>query len=976
MISNINLNFIKMKTNNIKVLYIFFFLATLPFTTLSQYDSVFQFNQIFNINPDSSSCTYQENSDVLTYESFKWGNDFAGLTPADILYIESYNKIFVYGSTSIAVIDPATLAINALIPISNYGQFNQEEALITGGGNRMAYDGNHYLYCFSYCNKIHKIDLNSNEIANTSNLSQLEEDEHLDRIMLKYGRNALILVISSPGVNSKCFKFNPQNLLYIYQSINEKILDFEIHETMDRIFVSSFEPINNTFQYIFSVFTFGWIRDATVDPFYSDTEYKCIEYIYDINNDIHEAICFPSWYGSGAKHAALVYEGDNFRSSTFELKNWHSEILATTYYSIDHLVYFGYSYPNYDGFGTLDVVNDIVSDYVYSSTTSVNKTTDINLSDSKVVIAKVNSLVFGNKTNPNNWTSYEYTHDIIVKSVTATSNIFAINHDDCSLEKFDLAGNHLSNINLGGATLKGIYNQNNNKVFMYSPVMADEVQQLYIADLANTTQDILQFSNQGYGYISSLVNDEPRNNIYISIPSNPLINQNEIIVLDAETNSVQSTGFILPANTCCRSMYLVNDKLYCLLELYQPETLKYSRIYIIDLEQPSNNFTLIPPQSELSGQIVAYFDHFDNGDVLMAINDKANPSNGRLCHISNETNSVIQTYAIIDPYYFDLDENSGKVFFTKFSASAELGIVNLDPPQVYYHDYSDHVLRFLYPVIDNFRNEICVLGHSSGTVYDPIDTKVIWIDPNSLDVTNSIIKDPMAISFRLNHYNGETYVFFPRGSQNRQYIGLIPRGSIDIEMHQLTNGERPIGTSWYSANMPFFDNDYEYLFVPNNFFSNFYKIELKPDHVRLLPNITNWVSFPRLNREGDNPYPAQDLLLNTTPFPTYLKMTNIPPENIDEVTIEYIAPDFWGGALQEVFSTRGYKVTTDNIQASYIPMEGIRCFNSACSNTRVGNKCAYFSRVIICIQVDKNRCVIHSFRIIKILRERLFCIIC
>jgi len=81
----------------------------------------------------------------------------------------------------------------------------------------------------------------------------------------------------------------------------------------------------------------------------------------------------------------------------------------------------------------------------------------------------------------------------------------------------------------------------------------------------------------------------------------------------------------------------------------------------------------------------------------------------------------------------------------------------------------------------------------------------------------------------------------------------------------------------------------------------------------------NWVSFPRLERDGNDPVFAPDVLQNIEPFPTYLEL-----QGEDDVYLEYIYGDWDFNGLDNIKSTSGYKLWTDNTDDSYLPLYGSR----------------------------------------------------
>jgi len=85
----------------------------------------------------------------------------------------------------------------------------------------------------------------------------------------------------------------------------------------------------------------------------------------------------------------------------------------------------------------------------------------------------------------------------------------------------------------------------------------------------------------------------------------------------------------------------------------------------------------------------------------------------------------------------------------------------------------------------------------------------------------------------------------------------------------------------------------------------------------------NWISFPRLDRDINDPVPSQPVLENITLFPSYLQMLGYPLQQNDppQLDITYQNQN-WSGQLNDIISTFGYKLETNNESISYLPMTG------------------------------------------------------
>lgn len=84
----------------------------------------------------------------------------------------------------------------------------------------------------------------------------------------------------------------------------------------------------------------------------------------------------------------------------------------------------------------------------------------------------------------------------------------------------------------------------------------------------------------------------------------------------------------------------------------------------------------------------------------------------------------------------------------------------------------------------------------------------------------------------------------------------------------------------------------------------------------------NWLSFPKLLRANNDPYPAQTLLENLEPMPNILEMLGWNAEQNQGVSIRKVVDDWSYNGLGEVHSTQGYKLSTSNSGPTILPLTG------------------------------------------------------
>jgi len=283
-----------MKTNkiNITVCIVIFLLMNVPFLSFSQLDSSFNFIRSFNIPNDSSEIEYPDNTRQLNFDTYYWGDNNDGITPSEVIFVESFNKIYIFGSRGVVVFNPTTNEVETVIPLSNFGQYNKLGSIYVEnkfGGNQMAFDGDHLLYCFTHDFEIKVIDLQINEVIQSCSLGEFTNSDFITRSILKYntGGTFLFLIVRLGSLDSRCYRFNVQNISnYYYTLIHKDVFDFEINTSQSTLFASYSE----SGKYYFSVLNFSFFPVSGISPFEPDFRHGLIEYIYEPENNINKAV--------------------------------------------------------------------------------------------------------------------------------------------------------------------------------------------------------------------------------------------------------------------------------------------------------------------------------------------------------------------------------------------------------------------------------------------------------------------------------------------------------------------------------------------------------------------------------------------------------------------------------------------------------------------------------------------------------------
>ncbi len=175
------------------------------------------------------------------------------------------------------------------------------------------------------------------------------------------------------------------------------------------------------------------------------------------------------------------------------------------------------------------------------------------------------------------------------------------------------------------------------------------------------------------------------------------------------------------------------------------------------------------------------------------------------------------------------------------------------------------------------------------------------------------------------NYNPQTALLYCYGIENGSSVvyqfDVMNQYAVETQGLKLKRiSSDNIGTNlMIKTNDLLFDNENHQVFIPNGDHSSISRLGFAFDRIHIKDKVS-WLSFPRLENED---FSAQTLLEGIRPFPSYIQMTNLPlQEEIPELVVKTYTNNSWYGELNNVKSTFGYKLSTDNQYVSYVPMLG------------------------------------------------------
>jgi hypothetical protein len=901
-------NVIKNLKNIYFLMLIVFVLQTLTSFGQSNNDTTLGFLEYYYDEPDTSSIPPTDNfiiSNELIFNTNWLGDNNTGVTPNEILYISDVNKIFVYGSRRITVFDAASLQIIDVITISERGQYDKlYHSARHSNDKRLSYNPtNNKLYCITEEMKLKIIDVNTHEVSTTGILTCIGNKIYY--VISKYDQRTEKIYVMVAYQMTSCYQtrylildaYPPNNVIYNI-NINENVRDFEINEISDKMYVCLKYSNIHTYKVTNLEYTYIYNEISMDDPF------RDILYIYD--PPIHKAICYP--YIESPIHQSLVahvFDGDNDNHTTYSLNQNHKKITDVNYNISDEKIYYAYT-KSKRGVAKCDgnnhvLIQDIIlddtplNDYIYSVIPGGNN---------KIFVAEKDNVTIIDNYTPYSWRiekSYPYGDIMDLVFDSQNNKAYAVNLQNCSMETFDGDGNYIDSHTIGGANFFGCYNYTDNKAYLYQSQF-DYTQTFNIVNTDNHQNIVKHINDVGYAYISGMVYDEARNYIYISFYSDC----SKVKIIDGTTNEILQNEINLYNNSLCRNIFIANDKLYCATELNNIPILQ-----IIDLETHSLQLKNI--SSYLQGNLYAKFDLTESNDVIIAVMDSKSTQNGRIAVIDAITNEYNKYYYLSSPFDVAFNPKDNKIYFLEKPNT--LGIINCGTDIIDYipishpNTFSTECRSLEY---SSFGNTLYVMLSYKNSPYESLKSVLYLFDGTTNNNTDYSELSRLAISMKYNDLNGKLYLFYPYMKYNSYAMHL---GEFNLTDQSLCLYQMPAkqciryGAKLIQNDLIFDENDNK-MIIPCGYHSCAFDVELPVDQLLLRSGWT-WLSYPRLERDGNDPVSAVEVLTNNIEPPDFTdgKMTNLPPQSISEKFIEYIN-NLWTatGDLYDVLSTSGYKL--------------------------------------------------------------------
>lgn len=798
-------------------------------------------NEIFISNgalPEDESFLYKDNF----RKNIFLPTDYGGCLPLDVCYNSSSNKYYIYGGLNVIVLDGTTLLKVDEIRVSNYSMPGNGFTWSTSGNNRLVYNSQYNkIFCITEISELVVINCTTNEVESTLNMYGIDNPLATSIIVDNSG-NYVYWFANTWFNQSKVCKVSCQtNSILNQYSLTGQISDMKINSFDSKLFVSTY-----------NISTTGGMKVLNpsnlflMSSFGPTTLGKII-----INDQTGRLYCHNLSNSRLYCYDANTYTFQNYIQTSFS-RLIHGVLNPNT----NNLYFTGKN--GVEEYG-LSIIN-----------TNTNQETHVQYEDFLI------SLFYNSSKN----VVYAGGSDIILKvdhnnTIVSTSNggnksfnltigpnhgIVSANKTEGNITIFNSSLNLTNTIKTGSAVSLGCYNDQSNKVYF-----VENGEYLYILDGA--TSNVIDEYPLG-NKIRDIQYNSFNNKVYISTVGN------NVIPIDGNTNQILTSEILNLGNFASKLFISSNNKLYAS---------SYNSIYIYNLYTSQ----LLNTISNTGGWSSAITENIAEGRVFFTMS-----SQDKVLVIDGSTNNISSQINVGDSPSDIIYNPANESIYVANRASSTVQIIennsivktfNIDTPR--YFEY------------DEWDEKVYVLGISEVTSI--IDNKII-----------SSISLPTAANagFAYNNLNNRIYIHSLVGQDfNIQLLSIDCTIDEIVSITSLDAKTVPGIISYIALNSLVFNSANNVMYCGNKGFCNISVVDCYTD--RLNWNFDwRWLSFPRMQRVGNDPFSSEDELsyLNVYPqkeFTLYLG-TSLNTLKQWELAI----PPQWNGFLNYVYSTSGYKL--------------------------------------------------------------------
>ena len=847
-----------------------------------------------------------------------------GSLPNDICINHEYNKYYIYGGRKLLIFDLSSNDLIDDIVVSDIGSINRHSSRpLFGNEKKLIYiQESDRLFCATDGGELLVVNGQNNEVIEGSGYIGPNENSFYTSIYLDKTYNTIffITVSEDEALVSKVIVFDMEgNQLTQLQILGERISDISTDTYCSNVVITTTWFDTELDQLVGRIRSYIYYNEEFTNPISLPVSFapQTIAFIPAFTENPDR---FLIGYYENVDRKLVLYNHYNGSISDY-IDNPYMDMSFKMIYDDTEKKAYCSGMISIEGSGggyyvwkeriiKIDLINNIVVDdiespeEIYKSSGYITMISDGNdlysgLSDMIQTINSTNFEVLGvSDLNGSHCDKLEFDNstEILYSANTIDGNIITTdvsNKADPVLEEIILTG---------GTTWSGCYNPKNNKIYfiqngaenyIYSSFSNHSA--VYIVD--GSDDQILTSIPVGSNLMSCVYNYKS-NKIFVSC-----LNDDEVIIIDGETNSLESETITINKPKHLYSGY--DGKVYCTGSVNS----SYS-IHVIDTDNSYQTTSFSTPRS------VTKMIH-DGDETLYIIYGESNHPYGYVRAVNTETYVMSDEIKVgVKPVDIKYDAGNNELFTISYVDST-LDIITI-------HGWNNYSKKSI-----NIGSKPRYLEYRNSPTEDKL--YIVFEEGISIYSLNTGISDPIAFqtdAILYNPFNDRLYV---KTSYNEEenYSGVIRvfECTNDDEVSLIDLDQRNIPgilvIPSYKINMALNTTDNK-IYLGNGPFSNVSAIQCAPE-TRTLNSDINWLSFPRLEREGNNGVDAQAFLLNNlSPFPSdYLSISHLLQPDEDLTSLEY---SFYGGwdeqGLSEIISDRGYILEFSNDDPRIVTCEG------------------------------------------------------
>jgi len=865
-----------------------------------------------------------------------------GAIPTDIIYLEPYNKFYVYGKRKLIVIDALTNTVSNSIEISSNSQI---EPVDRNGGN-VSWHENHMVFIdkpgqdndFVYCvtEELTLLKINPNDdsfITIVETPTNLPVDNYYNSVKLKYdertNRIYWVVIMAERGFNSILI-YDASDLSLIENIDIEigyegRIEDIAINDTYDEFYVGFGQEIR-----IYDANTF-----LLTNTFGNNGEQKG-DLLYIHNSNIHSLYYFPRAY---AAESASIWQV-NFDNYPGTISSFSSPLRIETacfFNESTEEVYVGFHKENHDmdNVFIIDPVNNsTVTSFNANAFSDYNLNTPISFTSfgNKVVLCNLDEIIFIDEANYAINLVESAQNNMYFNCAVSSTNALVTSPYGGNVNVINSSGN-IEKLEVGAPLYFGCFNPDKSKAYFYTKSLQGKSKvYIYHTDSENDDIVILEMGNN----ISDMfvfAPDELTNRVYVSNFDDTWI----IKAIDGETDMVidEATGdWIYTVENYITSMYLApNNKLYCITGMDNSNGNR-AGIEIYDADNDFERLDFHHYYTDISGVLDGEFAYntYDNKVYAVAWDmNTMNPTPYGKLTVINETNTAAIDFEISNaPTQLACSPINAKVYIKHAGTNTSLTVFDCKSVQL-----ADDI-TIGYPIwdieYDPVRELLFVLYHQTDKhKLGFINNAIFYIGMDLPYSTRKIAYNPG---------NSSIYAYVPHNSANDE----------DAEIWQCTLEDYSEGNSTFTTTQTPLENKHTYkydghlynhdilfdeglqqLYVANGGHSNISVLSYYSLEPLALHSGYNWISIPRHIRTTGNTTPTSTVFHQNNVSPDYnmisieynfLNINMGPFEENPEFAVWDFDWNYTNQVMQNIISTRGYVVYSEPINNRGLLMDG------------------------------------------------------